>query len=121
MADWAMAYLARPEVAGKRKVMVGGILLADRELKRAPLHITVVGAKKDGAAAKLFNSAIRLPQPYKRVEWFDSKEGPLPNADVELPELSRAAAFSCGNGICSTPAYEPEGLVKIYERLRKGK
>jgi uncharacterized protein YyaL (SSP411 family) len=121
MAEWAMTYLARPEVAGKRKVMVGGILLADRELQRAPLHITVVGAKTDGAAAKLFNSAIRLPQPYKRVEWFDSKEGPLPNADVELPELSRAAAFSCGNGICSTPAYEPEGLVKIYERLRKVK
>ncbi len=54
-----------------------------------------------------------------RVEWFDVKDGPLPNTAVELPQLPKAAAFLCGNGRCSTPAYEVEALKRLFERANK--
>ncbi len=45
MAKNAMRYLAAPEVAAPAPV--GNVLLADSELRRQPLHVTVVGAKGD--------------------------------------------------------------------------
>jgi hypothetical protein len=87
------------------------MLLADRELSMAPLHITVVGSKGDPTARALFLAALRQPATYKRVEWFDEAEGPLPNADVEYPRIGKAAAFLCSEKACSAPIFTPEKLA----------
>jgi len=119
MADSAMTYLAQEQVANRRKVFVGGILLADKELNAIPLHITVVGQKSDPAALTLFRCATTLPGTYTRVEWFDSKEGPLPGADLELPQLGKAAAFLCGKERCSAPAYDVAALKQMFAAWQK--
>jgi hypothetical protein len=50
---------------------------------------------------------------YKRVEWWDRSEGPLPNPDVAYPELGRAAAFVCAEGRCSRPLFSVEDLLAL--------
>lgn len=119
LAEQALAFLALPETAGRRKIFVAGILLADQELTAEPIHITIVGSKADAQAKELFATAAALPAPYMRVEWFDAREGPLPNTALELPQLPKAAAFLCGNGRCSTPAYDEVALKRLFERASK--
>ena len=115
-AEHAMRYLAAPGVAARRGFLVGGILLADRELSRPPLHLTVVGGKNDPKARQLFAAALRQPAPYKRVEWWDEKEGPLPNPDVEYPALDRAAAFVCTERSCSAPIFDEAKISAFSKR-----
>jgi len=115
-AEHAMRYLAAPSVAERRGFLVGGILLADRELSRPPLHLTIVGPKNDTSARKLFAAALRQPAPYKRMEWWDEKEGPLPNPDVPYPTLDRAAAFVCTDRSCSAPIFEPAKIDAFIRR-----
>ena len=90
---------ALPRDAGRcarsRSLWLAGILVADHELATDPLHVTVVGHKDDPAARALFAAALASPGAYKRLEWWDEREGPLPNADVQYPVLKRAAAFTC--------------------------
>lgn len=117
MSANALHYLAQPEAALKRKILVAGILLADAEFNSEPTHITVVGARGDEMSQALFAAANRLPLVYKRIEWFDANEGPLPNQDTELPQLSRPAAFACSDGRCSRPAYSIVELTAIFEKL----
>jgi len=111
-----MRYLAAPSVAERRGFLVGGILLADRELSRPPLHLTIVGPKNDTSARKLFAAALRQPAPYKRMEWWDEKEGPLPNPDVPYPTLDRAAAFVCTDRSCSAPIFETAKIDAFIRR-----
>jgi len=92
-------------------------LLADLELGRAPLHVTVVGHKDDAAAQRLFQAALRYPANYKRLEWWDTREGKLPNPDVQYPELSRAAAFVCTNKVCSAPIFNPADLSARVDKI----
>ncbi|RYZ86611.1 MAG: thioredoxin domain-containing protein, partial [Proteobacteria bacterium] len=68
MTEHAMRYVASPQVSSRFAM---GILLADAEIARAPVHITVVGKKSDPAALSLFRSAIAYPDYYKRIDWFD--------------------------------------------------
>ena len=117
----ALRYLAQPLVVNQRQIFVAGILLADGEIHSSPLHVTIVGGKNDAAAANLFAQAIKLPAVYKRVEWYDKAEGPLANADTDLPEMPRAAAFTCGEGRCSRPVYSAEDLIKMVDRLSDNK
>lgn len=83
-----------------------GIVLADEELTRDPLHLTVVGAKSDAVARELFAAALRAPGAYKRVEWWDRTEQALANSDVTYPELERAAGYVCTARRCSAPAFD---------------
>jgi uncharacterized protein YyaL (SSP411 family) len=108
MAEHAMRHLAAQGVVERRGYQVGGLLLAHRELSAPPLHITVVGSKADSAAWALFLAALKQPATYKRVEWFDESEGPLPNADVEYPRIAKAAAFICTDRNCSAPIFTPD-------------
>ena len=62
-------------------------------------------------AALLYRAALAQPGYYKRVEWWDRAEGPLPHADVEYPKLRKAAAFVCTERQCSTPIFEPQGIA----------
>lgn len=118
MSQQALRYLATPAIARKRRILVAGILLADSEISKPPVHVTVVGGKSDPAAIELFAAALKSPTIYRRVEWFDRSEGDLPNMDVEYPQLAKAAAFSCGDGICSSPAYDSATLNKMVTRKR---
>jgi uncharacterized protein len=103
MAAHAMGFLASPAVVKQQGDTVSGILLADDESRADPPHIVIVGPKDDPGARALFAEALREAPPYKRLEWYDPAEGPLPNADVEYPKVSKAVAFMCGNGACSSP------------------
>lgn len=93
----------------------GGPLLAQQELQAQPLHVTVVGSKQDQAARALFTQALRYPQWYRRVDWQEPGQPPLPHAQTEYPELGRAAAFLCANGVCSAPLFSPEALTAKME------
>jgi hypothetical protein len=117
LAERAMRYLATPEVATSGPP--AGVLVAALELGREPAHVTVVGAKNDPAARSLFLAALTVPTSYKRTEWWDRSEGPLPNSDVAYPELGRVAAFACSEGRCSLPAFSPRDLRDRIERITK--
>jgi uncharacterized protein YyaL (SSP411 family) len=108
MAQRAARYLFAAGVAERRPT--AGVLLADAELGSDPLHLTVVGAKDDARAQALFRAASADPWMYKRVEWLDRREGPLPNADVQLPDLAVPALFLCTGSRCSTPVTRPEDV-----------
>ncbi len=110
VAKTAMGFLAQPSVA-LATITEPGILLADDELGRDPLHLTVVGVKQDEAARTLFSALQRLPSWYKRIEWWDRSEGALPNPDVTYPAPKRAAAFVCTQNRCSLPLYRPEDIT----------
>jgi uncharacterized protein YyaL (SSP411 family) len=121
MAERCMRYLATPEIAHERKILIAGILLCDRELNSDPAHITIVGAKADPQARLLFQAANRYPLSYKRVEWYDRKEGNMPNPDTEYPDMPKAAAFACANQRCSRPVYRPEEVAELVDRTSKSK
>jgi len=116
LAETAMSYLASPQIATARGSMVGGVLLADSEMTSEPTHIAIVGSKSDASAQKLFATAMAFYKPYKRLEWYDATEGPLPNSDVQYPTLPKAAAFICTGSACSSPAFTPEDLIKKLNR-----
>jgi uncharacterized protein YyaL (SSP411 family) len=113
-ARHGMRYLSRPDLI-EAAFEESGILLADDERGRDPLHITVVGGKDDPAARALFDAALDLPGSYQRIEWWDRREGALPHADVEYPKLPRAAAFLCSDKRCSSPVFEPKRLRDLLQ------
>jgi uncharacterized protein YyaL (SSP411 family) len=113
-AEHGMRYLI---ALAEDDLIVPGALLADRELGREPAHVTIVGAKDDPAAQALYASARQYPTRYLRIEWLDRREGPLPAADVEYPELPEAAAFACANGACSLPVFAPEQIAHIVSKV----
>ena len=115
LAKHAMKYLAAVPIVDR--LPASSALLPDAELNRVPLHLTVVGKKDDPASQALFQAALRSPSSYKRVEWWDTREGKLPNPDVQYPELSRAAAFICTNRACSAPIFKPEDLQPRIDKL----
>jgi uncharacterized protein YyaL (SSP411 family) len=117
LAERAMRFVATPEIA--LRPFASGPLLADRELGSDPVHVTIVGAKSDPRARALMRAAIACPSSYKRIEWWDAKEGPLPNSDVEYPELEKAAAFACAKGRCSSPAFSPEDVKKRIDAFTR--
>lgn len=91
--------------------------LAGWELDHDPIHITIVGPKSDPAAKALFEAALRYPSIYKRLEWWDKKEGPMPNPDVQYPQLEKPAAFACSKKSCSLPILNPKELASSVRRL----
>jgi uncharacterized protein len=115
MAENAARYLAAGSIA--RRLPASSVLLADRELASAPLHLTVVGKKNDPLARQLFQAAAAYPASYRRLEWWDASEGPLPNPDVNYPQLARAAVFICTNRTCSPPIFQSQYLRAKIARL----
>ncbi|MBC8006426.1 MAG: hypothetical protein H7X76_00080 [Prolixibacteraceae bacterium] len=117
-AEYAMRFLVTRQVALKRR-SEAGILIADAELAGSPAHLTIVGAKTDPAAQAMFAMAQGHPDGYKRIEWWDRGEGPMPNPDVQYPELPRAAAYVCAENRCSLPVFTGEDLLALARRLNQ--
>lgn len=115
MGDYALRMLVTEQVADSQ-VTAPGILLAAFESANDPLHITIVGGKDDAAAIALFQSAIRYTTVYRRIEWWDRREGNMPNPDVRYPQLARAAAFICTDSTCSLPIFDAKQVTKEVER-----
>ena len=115
-AEHATRYLTAEAILDQPRPLPG-VLLADHELGGDPAHITIVGRKTDANAARLHAAARGYPAAYKRLDWWDTREGPLPNPDVTYPELDQAAAFICTNRICSLPMFTPEDLTATLQRL----
>jgi uncharacterized protein YyaL (SSP411 family) len=113
-AEHGMRYLIS---LAEDDLVLPGALLADRELSREPAHVTIVGAKDDPAAQALYAAARVYPTRYLRIEWLDRREGPLPVADIEYPEMPQAAAFACANGACSVPVFTPEQVARIVAKV----
>jgi uncharacterized protein YyaL (SSP411 family) len=119
LASHAMRYLTSASAEMPRPLP--GVLLADQELAVEPTHMTIVGQKDDARAQALHAAARAFPARYKRLEWLDPREGKLPNADVEYPDLGEPAAFACSNRICSYPSFsaaELEATVKQMAKLK---
>ena len=116
-AEQAMRYLVAPEIA--RYLPTGGTLLTNLEFSSDPIHITVVGHKDDPEAQALFHAGASYPSGYLRVEWWDTREGRLPNPDVQYPELKKPAAFICTGNTCSSPIYSPEAIRTKADRLSR--
>ncbi len=118
LAEIALRYVRQSAVALEYRTDPG-ILLADQEYHSDPLHLTIVAKKDDPKAAQLFAAALRYFAPYKRAEWWDKSEGPLPRSDVQYPELPRPAAFVCTDKRCSLPIFEPEKIAATIELFSK--
>ena len=115
LAKDAMRYLAAKPVVDR--LPASSALLADLEIGSEPLHLTVVGHKDDPVAQNLFQAALRYPSDYKQLEWWDVREGRLPNPDVQYPELKQAAAFICTSHTCSPPIFDPNNLPARVDKL----
>jgi uncharacterized protein len=118
LSEYAMRFVAAPAVAESRPFLPG-LILADRELSTEPVHIAIVGRKDDPAAQLLQTAALGYPEAYMRVDWWDRREGPLPNPDVTYPTLAKAAAFGCTGNACSLPVFEAQKIAPAVDRLRK--
>ena len=116
-ASHAMRYLVGAAQDMQRPL--AGVLTADDQLATEPTHITIVGHKDDPKAQELDKVARAFPAAYKRLEWLDTREGKLPNADVEYPDLGQAAAFACSNRICSYPATNADELTANVAQMAK--
>jgi uncharacterized protein len=117
LAERAMRYLAAPQIAESRRWLVGGILLANRELSTEPLHVTILAPKDNPIARQMFQTALQTPVSYFRLEWYDRSEGPLPQMDVEFPILPHPAAFICTGNSCSSPVKDAPALQAKLTRI----
>ena len=117
LASHAMRYLTSASADMPRPLP--GVLLADEELAVEPTHMTIVGQKDDSRAQALHAFARAFPARYKRLEWLDLREGNLPNADVEYPDLGQPTAFACSNRICSYPSFSAEELQANVQQMAK--
>src|SRR5260370_7601609 len=110
-----MRYLGAAPVA--TRLPVASVLLADYEVSRPPLHLTVVGGKDDPSAKELFLAAMHYPSLYKRLEWWDPREGKLPNPAVRYPVVPRPAPYVCTERTCSAPIFRPQVIAEQVPRL----
>lgn len=117
LSEHGARYLAAAADTNKSPWAAAGILLADQELTHEPTHITIVGHKDAPEAVVLHKAGLAYPALYKRLDWWDTREGPLPNPDVRYPELDQPAAFACANKICSLPAFDEAALAENVSRM----
>jgi len=110
-AQHTLKFLTDKQVALSR-ITEAGILIIDNELNKAPLHIIIIGLKEDKMAQELYCGALKQAGWYKRIEWWDTREGKLPNPDVQYPILGRVAAFECTDSRCSLPLFSLLDLKK---------
>lgn len=115
-AGKALAYIGEPKVAFDT-LTEPLILLAGREFAADPAHLTIVGKKDDTLGKEMFKEALRIPLAYRRIEWWDRAEGPMPNPDVGYPKLPKVASFVCAQKRCSLPIFDMTELKSQIKRV----
>ncbi len=118
MAEHGGKYIAA-ETHGDLPRALPGILLTDAEIGSEPAHITVVGEKSDSRAIALHAAGRSYPTLYKRVDWWDKREGAMLNPDVRYPDLGEPAAFACSDRVCSLPVFDPPQLAETVDRMQR--
>lgn len=101
IAEHAMRYLRSPAALNKKRLLAG-VLLADGEAKRAPLHVTITGPADHEDVRRLYDAARSHPRVYA---WVEKKTG------------ERAIAYACEGSACSAPAKTPEALEAALRRV----
>lgn len=115
MAEIAKRYLDTINV--KAISPIASALLAEKEVSHEPLHLAVVGFKNDPQAKALYAAALAYPSSYKKIEWWDRSEGPLPNSNIQYPSLSQAALFICTNKRCSLPIFNAQNIAPLINEI----
>jgi uncharacterized protein YyaL (SSP411 family) len=115
----SLRWLLAPGVTDNRGFSVAGLLLAEEEARTDPIHVMILGGKDDPVAQAMFAAALRIPEQYKLVEWWDRRAGPPPRGEDIFPELPQAAAFLCANGACSSPLGSVAALEKRLGKLNR--
>jgi uncharacterized protein YyaL (SSP411 family) len=119
IAEAGMGYLASPAIL-ESAAFLPDLLLVEEELRNEPVHVTVVGAKDDPRSAALYAAALAYPLAYKRAEWWDKREGPLANPDVDYPDFPDGpAAFACTRNFCSLPVTDAAAIPSQLDRLQR--
>jgi uncharacterized protein YyaL (SSP411 family) len=113
-----LRWLLAAGVVEGRSFYVAGLLQAETEARTDPVHVAIVGRRDDPAAQAMFAAALRLPDSYKLVEWWDRREGPAPRGEDIYPELEHAAAFLCANGACSSPIVSETALSARLAKVK---
>jgi uncharacterized protein len=91
----------------------------DQELSNDPFQGTVIGTESDPFAHDLFSACQKYPLAYRQTEWLDRKKGPLPNQNVDYPELEKSAVFICTGDTCSSPKYTVQDVEQIISKGNK--
>ena len=119
IAEAGMGYLASPPILDAYGFLPD-VLLAEEELTNEPVHVTVVGPKDDPRSTTLFAAALAYPLAFKRVEWWDKREGTLANPDVDYPDYPDGpAAFACTRKFCSLPVTDAAAIPAQIDRLQR--
>ena len=119
IAEAGMGYLASPAILDAFGFLPD-VLLAEQELQNEPVHVTIVGAKDDPRSAALYAGALKYPLGFKRAEWWDKREGPLANADVDYPDYPDGpVAFACTRNFCSLPVIDAAAIPGQIDRLQR--
>jgi uncharacterized protein len=119
IAEAGMGYLSSPPVVDAFGFLPD-VLLAEEELTNEPVHVTVVGPKDDPRSATLYAAALAYPLAFKRVEWWDKRDGKLSNPDVDYPDYPDGpAAFACTRKFCSLPVTEAAAIPAQIDRLQR--
>lgn len=111
IAEQAMHFLTTPAIAEQRHAIVGGLLLANRELATAPIHIVVSGDEQNAVTKALFATAGSLPLYYKRIEQK------APGSSPDLATLDHPTAFLCNSTTCSTPVADTARLRYLLKKI----
>lgn len=115
-AEAGMGYLASPAIQDAADFLPD-VLLTEMELTNEPVHVTIIGAKRDARSQVLYRAALAYPTLHKRAEWWDRAEGKLPNHDVDYPDYPEPAAFACTSRFCSKPVTDPAFLAETLDAL----
>ena len=118
LASTALRWLLAPGTTDVHGFYVAGLLQAEEEARTDPVHVAVLGPKDNPVAQAMFAAALRQPDTYKLVEWWDRREGPAPRGENIYPELERPAAFLCANGACSSPIVSEAALSTRLAKVK---
>lgn len=117
LSSTAMRYLATPEIA--RETPTFGPLIANAELARDPVRVTIVGIRTDPRARALHRAALRLPTAYKHVDWLEPG-GARHAYDLPLPQAKQPIAIVCVAGRCSEPLVDHGDIEPTVITLQSG-
>lgn len=93
-----------------------GALAVDRYLNY-PLHIVIVGEKKDQTTQSLWHESLRVYAPGKTVMLLDPSKDTLAIGEVSFPKRAQPAAYVCTDLLCSKPIERPTHLRESLDRF----